>query len=83
MVAGRSSTFAKRPGRLRRVTTIQGTPQADLAVTEAGPAGGVPGTNVSYTLTATNNGPDSAANVSLTDTLPAGVTFVSIGHGGR
>jgi uncharacterized repeat protein (TIGR01451 family) len=32
---------------------------------------------VVYTLTVTNNGPDTATNVTVTDTLPAGVTFVS------
>lgn len=33
--------------------------------------------DLSYTLTVTNNGPDEAVAVILTDTLPAGVTFVS------
>ena len=35
------------------------------------------GDNVTYTVTVTNNGPDSAANVVLTDLLPATVTLVS------
>ena len=38
------------------------------------------GDTITYTLTVTNNGPAMATNVSLTDTLPAGVTYVS--HGG-
>ncbi|HEV2348299.1 MAG TPA: choice-of-anchor D domain-containing protein [Terriglobia bacterium] len=33
--------------------------------------------NLTYTLTATNNGPNPAANVTVNDTLPAGLTFVS------
>ena len=37
----------------------------------------VAGNNVTYTLTVTNNGPDPAAAVMLTDTLPTGVNFVS------
>ncbi len=39
------------------------------------------GSNLTYTLTVTNNGPDAAAGVAMTDTLPAGVTFVSAGAG--
>jgi uncharacterized repeat protein (TIGR01451 family) len=35
------------------------------------------GQQVVYTITATNNGPDTAVNVSVTDPLPAGVTHVS------
>ena len=35
------------------------------------------GDNVTYTVTVSNNGPDTAEAVSVTDTLPSGVTFVS------
>lgn len=35
------------------------------------------GNNVTYTITATNNGPSAATGVTLTDILPGGVTFVS------
>ena len=35
------------------------------------------GDNLTYTVTVTNNGPDSATNVVLTDLLPATVTLVS------
>ncbi|WP_299902600.1 gliding motility-associated C-terminal domain-containing protein, partial [uncultured Aquimarina sp.] len=35
------------------------------------------GSNVTYTITVTNNGPAQATNVVLTDVLPAGVTYVS------
>ncbi len=35
------------------------------------------GQNVTYTLTVTNNGPDAATNVTLTDTLPTNVVLVS------
>jgi uncharacterized repeat protein (TIGR01451 family) len=35
------------------------------------------GDEVVYTITVTNNGPDAATNVVVTDTLPTGVTFVS------
>jgi len=35
------------------------------------------GNNLTYTVTVTNNGPNDATGVVLTDTLPANVTFVS------
>ncbi|WP_299249900.1 DUF11 domain-containing protein, partial [uncultured Aquimarina sp.] len=35
------------------------------------------GDTINYTITVTNNGPATATNVSLTDVLPMGVTFVS------
>ena len=34
--------------------------------------------NISYTVVVTNLGPSDASNVTVTDTLPAGVTFVSV-----
>ncbi len=52
---------------------------ADLAITKTlntvGPFH--VGDNVSYALTVTNNGPASATNVTVTDTLPASLTYVS------
>jgi uncharacterized repeat protein (TIGR01451 family) len=36
------------------------------------------GSNLSYQITITNNGPSNAASASFTDTLPAGTTFVSL-----
>jgi uncharacterized repeat protein (TIGR01451 family) len=35
------------------------------------------GQNVTFTLTLTNDGPDQATNVTVADTLPAGLSFVS------
>jgi uncharacterized repeat protein (TIGR01451 family) len=49
---------------------------ADLALTHtASPGTAVVGTSVTYTLTVTNNGPDAANTITVTDTLPAAVTF--------
>lgn len=56
-----------------------GPAQADLAVSKAAspePLFSAAGDLV-YTITVDNNGPDGATGVTLTDTLPAGVTFVS------
>ena len=50
---------------------------ADLAVTKTGPASVTAGTNISYDVTITNNGPADAQSVVLSDTLPPGTTFVS------
>ena len=36
------------------------------------------GTNATYTITLTNNGPNAAQAVVLTDIMPAGSTFVSM-----
>ena len=53
--------------------------RADLSITKTHPSGPVtPGTNITYTLTVTNAGPASAANATVTDTLPPGMTFVSV-----
>ena len=57
------------------VTTV--TPSADLSVVKTGPATVTAAGSVTYTLAVNNAGPSDAANVSVTDTLPAGVTFVS------
>ncbi|HEX6099152.1 MAG TPA: ExeM/NucH family extracellular endonuclease [Thermoanaerobaculia bacterium] len=52
---------------------------SDLAVTKTDSPDPVDaGTNLTYTITITNNGPDTAVNASWSDTLPAGTTFVSM-----
>jgi uncharacterized repeat protein (TIGR01451 family) len=53
------------------------TASADLSITKAGPPTVTASGSVTYTMTIANNGPSDAAAVSVTDTLPAGVTFVS------
>jgi uncharacterized repeat protein (TIGR01451 family) len=52
---------------------------ADLAVTKADSPDPVnAGTNLTYTITVTNSGPDSATTSSWSDTIPSGTTFVSV-----
>ncbi|HEV3236355.1 MAG TPA: hypothetical protein VGZ25_05175 [Gemmataceae bacterium] len=60
------------------VTHIQGTPQADLAVTKV-VDDSTPnvGDNVHFTVTLSDLGPNTATNVTVNDLLPAGLTFVS------
>src|SRR5205085_7050170 len=51
---------------------------ADLSLTKtASPNPGQAGVSLSYRITVTNNGPAAATNVSVADTLPAGVAFGS------
>lgn len=61
-------------------------PTADLSITKTdGATTEVPGTSVTYTIVATNNGPSDANGVSVADTFPSilsGVTFTSVAAGG-
>ena len=51
---------------------------ADLSITKSvSPDPVTVGNDITYTITVTNNGPDAAADVVVTDTLPSGVIFVS------
>ena len=68
------STMHSVPATLNVVSPTS----ADLSLTKtASPNPGQVGVNLSYRITATNNGPGAATNVVVTDTLPPGVTFVS------
>ncbi|HZQ49380.1 MAG TPA: hypothetical protein VFB69_03640 [Candidatus Dormibacteraeota bacterium] len=51
---------------------------ADIALTKSvSDATPAVGTNVTFTVTAHNNGPDDTTTLQVTDLLPAGLTFVS------
>ena len=53
-------------------------PRADITVTKnASPASVPAGQNLTYVIATPNNGPSRADNVTITDTLPLDVTFVS------
>lgn len=56
---------------------------ADLTLTKsvAGSGPFTVGNNITYNLTVSNAGPDAATDIVITDTLPAGVTFVSASAG--
>ena len=56
-------------------------PTPDLSIAKSGPALATEGTNVTYSVVATNNGPTTATGVTVTDAVPANSTFVSAGAG--
>ncbi|MCO5316558.1 MAG: DUF11 domain-containing protein [Solirubrobacterales bacterium] len=56
------------------------TPQVDLKIVKTASVSQiVPGGNFTYTFSVTNNGPDAGTGVTVTDTLPSGISFVSSG----
>lgn len=53
-------------------------PSIDLAVTKVGsPNPDEVGNNITWTMVVTNNGPDTATGVTISDPIPSGNTFVS------
>ncbi|MEQ1825994.1 MAG: SdrD B-like domain-containing protein [Pirellula sp.] len=53
------------------------TSQNDVTVVKSGPTSIASGSQVTYSMNVTNNGPSTATSVNVADTLPAGLTFVS------
>ncbi|MEO7099627.1 MAG: DUF11 domain-containing protein, partial [Luteolibacter sp.] len=74
------------PGNNSATDTDTLTPTSDLSITKTdGVVNAVPGTSVTYTITASNAGPSTATGVTVADTLPAaisGATWTAIGAGG-
>ncbi|HYR27699.1 MAG TPA: CARDB domain-containing protein, partial [Thermoanaerobaculia bacterium] len=58
------------------------TQLADVSIAKTGPAVAASGTDIVYQVTVQNLGLSDAANVIMTDTLPAGTTFVSLNQSG-
>ena len=54
------------------------TASSDLSLTKTGPATVTAAGTISYDVDVANLGPSDATNVAVTDTLPAGVTYVSV-----
>jgi uncharacterized repeat protein (TIGR01451 family) len=77
-----STTADPDPTNNSSSVTTGVTASADLAIAKTGPATVVAGGTISYSLAVTNNGPSDAVGLTVTDTLPAGVTFVSAAGSG-
>lgn len=60
------------------VTSTPPPPVSDMSVSKTGPAAAGPNTDVAYTISVSNAGPDAASTVSWQDVLPGTMTFVSI-----
>jgi uncharacterized repeat protein (TIGR01451 family) len=77
-IAAPPGTNEPNPANNSATDTDTLTPQADLALTKTASSDPVPpGSPLTYDLKVTNAGPSDAASVTVVDTLPAGVTFVS------
>ncbi|HEV7920806.1 MAG TPA: hypothetical protein VGR02_08465, partial [Thermoanaerobaculia bacterium] len=74
-----TSTDANGANNNSSAFTSVGPLQADLTLTHVrgGPAGVPPSTSVTFNLSVTNNGTSTATNVSLTDVLPSGLSYLS------
>lgn len=57
-------------------------PAPELAVSMTGPATGEKGALLTYTLTARNDGDAQSTSLTVVDSLPAGMVFVSASHDG-
>jgi len=77
-IGGSYAVTAATPGVPTVSFTLTNISQADLSITKTGPATAVPGTTVTYAVTASNAGPLAAQSVVLTDPIPTGTTFVSL-----
>ena len=74
-VAGVDNTYGS--GRVDGLSAGQAL-DTDLSVAKsASPDPVVNGSDLTYVVTVSNNGPDNSTGVVLTDTLPQGVTFVT------
>jgi uncharacterized repeat protein (TIGR01451 family) len=59
-------------------TTTPPPPSSNGGIFKTGPSSAAPGSDVAYTITVSNGGPDASATFSWTDTLPGTMTFVSV-----
>jgi len=75
-----SSTADQNPNNNSGSVSNTISPRADVTITKSGTPNPVAaGQPLTYTVTALNNGPSQALSVTVNDTLPLGVRFVSAG----
>lgn len=66
------------PGNNTSSDNVDPSAVADVRITKTLDTPMIPGQNATYTLQATNDGPSAAENVTVTDDLPVGLTFISV-----
>lgn len=76
VTAHTNSTSLVSTGRFSNFTVAQPLADVSITMTDA-PDPVAVGSNLTYSITVNNAGPDSADGVLVTDPLPTGVTFVS------
>ncbi|MFC7247636.1 hypothetical protein ACFQO7_34670 [Catellatospora aurea] len=74
----RSTTADPEKGNNQATGRVDFVGSADLSLTKTGDATADAGTDLTYLITVTNSGPSTARDVVVRDTMPAGVTFVSV-----
>jgi uncharacterized repeat protein (TIGR01451 family) len=74
------SSSASLSGQIGRITTVRDTPV--LTISKSASVSVVSGQDLTYTITYGNTGSDNATGVVISDTLPAGTSFISATGGG-
>jgi uncharacterized repeat protein (TIGR01451 family) len=65
-----------------QVIPVEGSQSADLSIAESVAGPPVLGQNLTFTVTVTSAGPNTASNVVVEDLLPSGLTYISDDGGG-
>lgn len=85
VTSGKEAKYVNGPGNVTETgieppgdAPVEFADNADLAIEKsADPSSGKPGGEETFTLRVTNNGPDTAKDVLVSDPIPAGLEFVS------
>ncbi|MEG5227130.1 DUF11 domain-containing protein, partial [Microcoleus sp. AT9b-C5] len=77
-----STTADPTPGNNESTVTTPLTPSADVVTTKTGTTAAAPGERVTYTISTVNNGPSTAENVTVTDSILPNLTGVIPSNGG-
>jgi uncharacterized repeat protein (TIGR01451 family) len=81
-VGGSGPSWTLAVGATTYTCNVTNKAQADVKIEKsASPSPAVPGTNETYSLKVTNNGPSTAVNARVSDPLPSGLSFVSASSG--
>ena len=77
-----SDQYDSDPNNNADSKSLTPVPQADVTITKTPPPALNPGASATYTLIVKNLGPSSAANVTVADPPPAGLTQTGVSGGG-